>query len=450
MYPQSGPVPTLPYSLDFDPEQRFRYAQSSTALHPTFSDNSRYNNVGEPSSATQYPALRQNYHGLPDLSNSQPRSRFEGTSSTQQYAYSEVHPTLDRPEYYVNPAQLSASQIPSQLPVVHDNTLSKIESQLDQADHPSSGDAPAKKPAGRRRKMPQDMASSTIVPLQYVPDPNLATPEECLDMLYALKRYDAQSVRPAVDDWEAVKASQSDHYVGLIYCALLEAPDRVPFYGPQLNEEQQDDYEDQQKIAHATLAGRLQDPIDRLRAKAQCSLLFHEALMIHEAGVGPGVYQAVVEEESTKKRNATIPKVLDRQTCSTRLNMIVKAVQSNKLVAADVVDGLHFDKIAMSPRSYARSKASFQKSNFVRQKNLDNRRATEAASLKDPQQAGVVSKKRKTSDLQGEDESVEQRDVLGADDAEDVIRANDSVGEYKRSSRVTPTAEKTMKKAKCA
>lgn len=223
----------------------------------------------------------------------------------------------------------------------------------------------------RQRATAEDAMSEMKAAPAYVPDNDLDTPEKCRNYLAHAGSSNIQSLNIPHDDWKDVAQNRKQEFIGSIFNSLAHGYDPTPSTSFTLSDAVMEKYHTQQKELAAKVLARLQSPQQIRRAKALCSLLFDEAVYMHEFGVSQELY-AGYEDSFAKNRQVDRKFRLNVEAiCSVRLQMVVDLIKSNKLIALDVLEQKNFERIVRDPEFYIQEKFKYLTSNWTRQARTD-------------------------------------------------------------------------------
>lgn len=231
--------------------------------------------------------------------------------------------------------------------------------------------APTAPPKQKKRPHKTDAAVAKNPVPPYGPDADLDTPAKCRDYLAYVDPADVHVLTFENDDWQHVLRNRKHEFIGGIFEALTHQYAQDTPDGVVLGEKALERYYEQQDAQMAKVVAQLQTNSQIKTAKALCSLLFDAVVYIHEVGVSTNVWEGY-QWYAAKDRQVDRKYRLDvASICSVRLGKLVNAVQSNKLIAMDVLDQTNFDRMARDPLFYLLEKFTYLRSNKTRQENIE-------------------------------------------------------------------------------
>ncbi|SMR61777.1 unnamed protein product [Zymoseptoria tritici ST99CH_3D1] len=206
--------------------------------------------------------------------------------------------------------------------------------------------------SSRRKTLPMERSKEAS---EYEFSGNFTTVEVAIAHINAGTRDDTVKE----DDVEEVEADLIK-WSHKLFDALGHAPAST---NDKLKGDQQAFYKDGQDNAATAIH-------NQMRSKELCELV--EARVVATVGAAIAVHRTGIPRrvciERVSRRSGLAPEL--GITCSERLERMIKAVQDNKAIAKDVVDG-DFEKLVHSPDSYLKQKIGNTKNNATKKRTLD-------------------------------------------------------------------------------
>lgn len=232
---------------------------------------------------------------------------------------------------------------------------------------------------------------------------------------FQLLNKEKHSVQVEGDDFEEVDDEAIVMFSKEMFDALLKAPCQPP---DDFDAAKKARYVASQLTAYKDCANLMETEDEVSDASARCRLAVVDAITLHGEGIRLSELKkdsvaAIKKYEAKPKKSRRTPAKPETRTgfhmdvdvtCIQRIEMMIKGVSQNKLVARELLDGRKVQDLVRCPTGFLERKGTSFKGNRMKhgdeKEGGDLRRKREEALLGDPQ-AGTGSK-RKTAD---EDES---------------------------------------------
>lgn len=177
-----------------------------------------------------------------------------------------------------------------------------------------------------------------------------------------------QAFQIANDDVDLVKARFNGFAEQLYRSLLIPGVDSPP--GFTLKTVAQEKFKQQQKTALKRISKLLSTPEQQKKARAYCYLALDAVVYVHKIGI-PAGFVAEVQAKSTRIPSDRLGRTDLSSKCSQRLQNVIAAVTSFKLVALDLLSGKDMHRLAYDPNYYVCQKITYLLSNVARQESAE-------------------------------------------------------------------------------
>ena len=252
-----------------------------------------------------------------------------------------------------------------------------------------------KRDSSGRKKLapgPAPQTSTFTIP-PYTPDPDLDSPAKCREYLAYHEFENSKKLEIEDDDWEDVTTFQTQEWVGKIYDALSAPATHDLPDGIEVRDAVLDRFRVQQDAYAVKVRELLSTPKAVKVAKARCLLLFEQAVLIHERGVPQELLKNSKQAKSKGRHDQRKFRLDADSTCSQRLDKMIDAITTSRVVAYDVVSGNNYDKLSRFPIEYRNEKFTYLSSNKTRQEKADQWNSKEEEKEKTPKKPRLLAPK---------------------------------------------------------
>lgn len=196
----------------------------------------------------------------------------------------------------------------------------------------------------------------------FTTDLTLNSEQACREYLAHADINDLKSITIPNDDYAIVQQFREQEFTARLYNALAHAysqaaPSSDSLLVPYLS---------QQETAMTDVAKILQTPTGSKRAKAQCYLLVRAVIHLSTHGFNKKAHDGKTADNTKGHAIMRDHHVDTDLICSARLTKLEEIIQSNKLIAKDVISGTNFSRMCQDPAYYLEEKGKLLASNAAR------------------------------------------------------------------------------------